>query len=208
MLDPGADARVAAATTDIAVHRRVDVLIGGMGRLDQQRGRRHDLARLTVAALGNVELHPGGLQFLADRMGGHALDGGDPRRADRRNRDLAGPRRLAVDMDGAGAAKPCAAAELAALQVELVAQRPQERHVAVHVNDAPGAIHLYCVSHRPPPLVMFESARSSPRAQADPRLVASPDACASAGDGTPACGGFRLPGSPAGSSQEARVPSG
>ena len=42
----------------------------------------------------------------------------------------------AVDVHGAGAAEAHAAAELGALQIQLVAQHPQERRVAVDVHCA------------------------------------------------------------------------
>src|SRR5687768_8054679 len=50
-LDGGADPRVGRATADVARHGGVDVGVGGLGLLGQQRRGRHDLARLAVAAL-------------------------------------------------------------------------------------------------------------------------------------------------------------
>ena len=140
MFDAGPDARVAAAAADIAAHGGVDVLVRGPGRVAEQGRGGHDLSSLTVAALGHVERHPCGLQFLADGSGGHALDGGDGRRADAGDRRLAGSYGLAIHMHGAGPAKPGSAAELAAFQVKLVAQDPQERHIRVHIDCALGAI--------------------------------------------------------------------
>src|SRR5208337_4139796 len=61
-LDRGADARIGAAATDVAAHRRVDILVGGIRGRRHERGGRHDLARLTIAALRHVELNPGCLQ--------------------------------------------------------------------------------------------------------------------------------------------------
>src|SRR5689334_12463796 len=57
-VDCRADALVGRATTDVACHRVVDVGVARLGLLLQQCGRRHDLSRLTVAALHDVEAHP------------------------------------------------------------------------------------------------------------------------------------------------------
>jgi len=51
-------ALVRAAAADIG-HRRVDVLIGRLRILCQQRRSGHDLPGLAIAALGHVELQPG-----------------------------------------------------------------------------------------------------------------------------------------------------
>src|SRR5579863_2445740 len=63
--DRAADAVVAAAAADIAAHRRVDLGVARPGAPPEQRARRHDLARLTVATLHHVDLEPGTLQPLA-----------------------------------------------------------------------------------------------------------------------------------------------
>src|SRR5258708_27725228 len=67
LLDGRADARVGGAAADVG-HGRVDVGVGGLWLGRQERRRGHDLARLAIAALGDVELHPGGLHLLADRV--------------------------------------------------------------------------------------------------------------------------------------------
>src|SRR5271155_5264090 len=54
-----ANALVGAATADVAAHGVVNVGIGGIGFFGGQRDRGHDLAGLTVAALGNVFGDPG-----------------------------------------------------------------------------------------------------------------------------------------------------
>ena len=51
---------------------------------------------------------------------------------DHRHRRDAGADRVAVDVHGAGAAGRDAAAELGAGQLEMLAQHPQQRRVAVH----------------------------------------------------------------------------
>src|SRR6266404_3617490 len=57
--DRGADARVGAASTDVAAHCGVDVITRGLRVGLEQRYRRHDLTRLAVATLGHIVLDPG-----------------------------------------------------------------------------------------------------------------------------------------------------
>src|SRR4051812_44146936 len=56
-VDRRANALVGAAAADVG-HRRVDVAVARVRILREQRGRRHDLSRLAVAALRNVEREP------------------------------------------------------------------------------------------------------------------------------------------------------
>ena len=77
LLDGGADAHVGAAAADVAGHRGVDVGIVGIGRGCEQRRRRHDLARLAIAALDHFEVEPGLLHLGAGRRCADAFDGGD-----------------------------------------------------------------------------------------------------------------------------------
>ncbi len=59
-----ANARVGAAPTQVAGHRRVDVRVGRTRLRGQQCRGRHDLTRLAVPALGHVELLPCLLQRM------------------------------------------------------------------------------------------------------------------------------------------------
>src|SRR4051812_24396441 len=63
-LDRFLDALVGAATADVAAHRRINVGVGRMGVFIEQGAGRHDLARLAVAALHDVDLDPGVLHTL------------------------------------------------------------------------------------------------------------------------------------------------
>src|SRR5689334_741370 len=129
------DALIAAAPADVAVHGRVDLLVGGRWRFRQQRRRLHDLAGLTIAALRNAQIAPGDLNRMF-AFGIETFDGDDlfPRHI--RHRDAAGADRLAVKMHGAGSAKRDAAAELRSSQAQLVAQVPHERHRRIAVERA------------------------------------------------------------------------
>ena len=123
-VDCGADPHVRRAAANVASHRRIDVGIGRFLFPCEQRGSGHDLPRLTIAALRHIELLPCRL----DRFpfsGLESFDRGDlDAGLDRREWKRARARRLPVDMDGAGAAKRHAAAELGAGQLQMIAQDP------------------------------------------------------------------------------------
>ena len=61
VVDGGANAVIGAAAADVAVHGEVDVAVRRLRHLGEEGDRRHDLARLAVAALGNLERDPGRL---------------------------------------------------------------------------------------------------------------------------------------------------
>ena len=93
--------------------------VGGLG---EKGGGLHDLARLAIAALGDLLLDPRRLDGV-ERLGrAQPLDGGDGA-PDVGEGDLAGAHRLARDVDGAGAAGRDAAAVLGAGE-------PQRRRAA------------------------------------------------------------------------------
>jgi deoxyhypusine synthase len=76
----------------------------GFGRCGQQRGGRHDLPGLAVAALGHVQLLPGLLQRVG-AVGRQPFDRDDGGARRVGHRCLAGAHRAASQMDGAGAAR-------------------------------------------------------------------------------------------------------
>ena len=126
-MDGLADAQVGAAAAEVAGHGGIDVGVGGVGLLGQERGGGHDLAGLAVAALGDADLDPGELDGV--RLSGVprpsmvvislADGGGDGRDA--------GADRFAVEVDGAGAALGDAAAVFCAGMGEVFADYPQQR---------------------------------------------------------------------------------
>jgi len=127
-MDGLADARVGAATAEVVAHGSVDLGIGGMRRVGEQRGGGEDLAGLAVAALRDVELLPRELNRVG-AVGGETLDGGDGATGDGADGGDAGAGGDAVDEDGAGPAGANAAAVLGTLEVEGIAQGPEERRV-------------------------------------------------------------------------------
>src|SRR5260370_12873666 len=73
-MDGLADSLVGAAAADVAAHGIVDVGVGGLGFFREQRDRGHNLARLAIAALRNLFLHPALLHLMA-AIGGQAFNG-------------------------------------------------------------------------------------------------------------------------------------
>src|SRR5712691_11747564 len=145
----GADTLIGAAAADVG-HRRVDVGVGGVRILLEQRTGRHDLPRLAVAALRHVELRPGLLHRVRARarqpFDGDDLVGG----LDAPDRHGAGAPHLAVDVHGAGAALRDTAAVLRAGQTDLLADDPQERRPGLHLHVADLAVDVEFYHERPP----------------------------------------------------------
>src|SRR6202040_418197 len=112
LFDRFANAYVGPAAADVAGHGIVDIGVGRSGIAGDERGGGHDLARLAVAALNDLAVEPGLLDFRARRRCADRFDGGDLGCADAVDRRDAGARGNAVDVDGAGAAQRHAAAEL------------------------------------------------------------------------------------------------
>src|SRR6266480_6415419 len=131
-MDGGADALIGAAATDVG-HRGVDIGVGGMRILREQRRGSHDLPRLAVAALRHVLLDPRALHGVRAVLG-QAFDRRDALAGDGRHRQHAGAGGDAVQVDGAGAALGDAAAELGTGETEGVAQHPEERRVGGDVD--------------------------------------------------------------------------
>src|SRR2546430_4876393 len=134
LLDRGADARVSPAATDIARHRPVDVGIARMGVLREQRRCRHNLTRLAVAALHDLEGQPRLLHLLAGRRLPDRLYGGNSLAGDCTHRRDARADRLSVEVHRACPAERHAATELRAGETDHITQHPEERHVRGHVH--------------------------------------------------------------------------
>ena len=66
-LDRAVDALIGAAAADVAGHGGVDLRVGRLRRLGEERRRRHDLARLAVAALRHLLGDPRLLQRMRRR---------------------------------------------------------------------------------------------------------------------------------------------
>src|SRR5882672_1882092 len=147
VLDSLADSHISAAATDVPRHGGVDISIGRLGIGGEQRRRGHDLAGLAIAALRDLELDPGLLDFLAGGGGANGLDRGDALAgcgSDRRN---ARAHRLAVEVDGARAAQAEAATEFGAGHSEHIAKHPEQRRVVVDIGAAKFAVDCQRMWH-------------------------------------------------------------
>src|SRR5215469_9546512 len=126
-LDGGGDALVAAATTDVAAHRAVDLFLRRIPAGRKQRGGLHDLADLAISALRHIEGAPRFLhRVIALRI--EPLDRGHRASRDVADGGDAGTRRRAVDMDGAGAAQGYATPVFCSGQTQFVPQIPEQWH--------------------------------------------------------------------------------
>src|SRR5437763_7684087 len=131
-VDRRPDALIRAAAANVG-HGGIDVGVGGVRLLGEQRRRGHDLARLAVAALRHVFRDPRPLHRVGAVLG-QAFDRRDALVGDRGNGQHAGARGDALQMHGAGAALRDATAELGARESERVAQHPEERRVGCDVD--------------------------------------------------------------------------
>src|SRR6185436_4574620 len=137
----GAYALVGAAAADVG-HRRVDVGIGGLLVLGEQRCCRHELPGLAVAALRHVQLRPSLLHRVAG-VARQPFDGGDPV-AGLHIADRNGARadQLPVQVHRTGAALRHAAAVFGPGQPDLLPDHPQERRVGFHLHVAHLAVDV------------------------------------------------------------------
>src|SRR5690606_24931071 len=95
---------------------------------------RHYLARLTIPALHHVDLVPGLLYALPDRIVADLFYRDDIlARSSRHGRDTRAYR-LAVHMHGTGAAQCDPAAKLGSRQARHIAYGPQQRHVVRNIQ--------------------------------------------------------------------------
>ena len=108
----------------------------GRGVVFNKAARRHHLARLAVAALHDILLDPGLLHRVQLSRRSKALDRCDCMIHGGTNPSLARTDRVAVEMDGADAAKPQPAAVLRSHHSKLGAQHPQQGRVSrgAHVD--------------------------------------------------------------------------
>ena len=122
LFDRADDARVRAAAADVAIHHALDVLVGRVGVVPQQADRRHHHARRAVAALERLGFEESFLHRMQALALGNRLNGCDPLARNGAQACYAGPRRLIVDEDGAGAAIALTASVFRSCQAELVTQ--------------------------------------------------------------------------------------
>ena len=133
-LDRAQDAHVRAAAALEPFQRLLDLRLGRLLVVAQERRGGHDPAVDAVAALRHLLLDIGGLQRVRLLGRAEARQRHDLGVADRRQRRDAGADRLAVEMHGAGAALREPAAELRIVEPDVVLQRIEQRHVGIGVD--------------------------------------------------------------------------
>ena len=116
------------------VMRFVDVGVGGVRLLGEQRRDRHDHSGLAVAALRHLLIEPRLLHGVEHAVRGEAFDRRDRGALDRRHGHAARPLGLAVDVHGARPAIADAAPEFRAGQPQRFADRPEQRRVRIDVQ--------------------------------------------------------------------------
>src|SRR5262245_50556854 len=124
---------IGAAATDVG-DGVVDVGVGRLRLLAQQRRHRHDHAGLTVAALRHVVVEPGLLHLAEHAALGEPFDRGDLLAYRRSDWQRAGAGRHAVEQDGAGAALRDPAAVFGAGEADVLPQRPKQGRVGLDLN--------------------------------------------------------------------------
>src|SRR6059036_832805 len=124
---------VRAAAADVG-DPRVDVGIGRLRLVLQERRHRHDHPGLTVAALGHLVVDPRFLHLMQGGASRQALDRGDLLALRRGDGQDAGADRLAVHVHRAGATHRDAASVLGAGEAGLLPDRPQQGRAGTDVD--------------------------------------------------------------------------
>src|SRR5882672_11103531 len=112
----------------------VDVSVSRLGLVLEQSCDRHNHPALAIAALRNVMVDPGLLNFGQHTIRRQSFNGRDLLADDFVNERAAGPHRGAVDENRAGAALRDAAAIFGAGQPDVVTDRPKQRRVRLDVD--------------------------------------------------------------------------
>ena len=132
-MDRGADFLKGTAAADIG-NGSIDIGIGRLRLIPQQRGGRHHHARLAVPALGRLVLYPGLLHLGQLAVYGKALNGFDLLALEAGNRHRTGSQWQAIDQHRARAADADAAAIFGAGQPEVIAQHPEQRGLGIDIE--------------------------------------------------------------------------
>jgi len=124
---------IRGTAADVARHSVIDLSVGGTMICCEKGGGGHDLARLAIAALGNLFIYPcllDRMEFVSETFDGHNLV---PNSA--LNRRLAGARGLAIYMYRTRTAHGDAAAVFGSGQLQQVAEDPEQGHVGFRSHD-------------------------------------------------------------------------
>src|ERR1700732_2987098 len=130
----------------------VDVLVGRLRLLLEERRHRHDHPALAIAALRNVVGDPGLLHLVQGAVTRQPLDGGDLLANGFADHHPAGAHRDAVDVDGTGPALCNAATVFGARQANILPNRPKQRRIRLDIHVERFSINCE-VCHRDPLVV-------------------------------------------------------
>src|SRR5215510_7811902 len=130
-LDGADGGPMGAAAADEVLQRILDLRIRRLGIAVDQLGRGQDPAADAIGALRDLLLEPGGLNRMRLLGRSEARERGDPFACERGDRRDAGAHRVAVDLHRAGAALPEPAAEARVIELKLIAQGVEQRHVGI-----------------------------------------------------------------------------
>src|SRR5579883_342763 len=125
------------ASAQVAVERGLDLRLGRMRVLVEQRGGAHDHPVRAVSALRRLFFDECGLQGMRRMLVPQSLDGRDPRPLDRCDRILTRPDRRLVEKDRTRTALSKPTAELRSVQLEPVAQDVQQGFTRIVDRDGP-----------------------------------------------------------------------
>src|SRR5580692_9055579 len=138
-----ADSNVGHAAANTARHHRVYVAVSGIRKIFQQRSRLHDLSRLAISALRNLQVEPSGLQrMLAMRI--EAFDRRDFCPCDRTNWGNAGSRCASFHVHRASATKTDSTTKFRSGEAKLVADYPEQRRVVRTMRRNGPAVEFKC----------------------------------------------------------------
>jgi hypothetical protein len=164
---------VAGAAAEVALERHAHLVLAGVGIALQQVRRGHDHPRRAVAALEAVVL-PEALLDRVQRVGAsEPLDRRDLTAIGLDREDRARLHRVAVEMDGAGAAVGRVTTDVRPGQAELVAQRMHEQHSRLDLDVAGLAVDGQPYGD----LLTHASPLRGGNGLADPTPVRSPSQC-------------------------------
>src|SRR2546425_1033099 len=132
-LDRAPDPQVGRAAAEVARHGGVDVGIGRLRLLGEERGGLHDLSGLAVAALGHLLGDPRELQWVLT-LWMQPFDRRDLLAGGLGERDLARAYGITVQVHGARAALGHAAAELRPRHPQALSEYPEQLGVVRGVH--------------------------------------------------------------------------
>jgi hypothetical protein len=134
-MDGAPDAGISGTTADVARHGSINVGIARIRVAAQKGCSTHDLASLTVTALGYVFVYPGLLNGVQYTAIGKTFNGSDSLVGQVTYRNLAGSHRSTIKVNSAGSTLGNTATVFGPYQAQLVAKYPKERGRGVKIPD-------------------------------------------------------------------------